>query len=239
MSFKHFITFCAGKPNYYEAGNRLIKQATTLNLFHEISCYTEENLKSDFEFWEKHSNFIENNPRGYGYWLWKPYVIKKTMEKLKNGDILLYLDCGCEIDITQKEKIHDYLQLPKNELIIACGPNGYYAEKNWQKMDLLVKMDMVNDGFMNSPHREAGMIMFLVCNRTIDFVNQWYELACDYHNIDDSPSERPNDGSFVEHRHDQSIFSLLTKKYDLLSQHSLRTCIDYARNLSGVSKYNT
>ena len=71
MSFKHFITFCAGKPNYYEAGNRLVKQATNLNLFDEISCYTEEKLKSDSEFWEKHSNFIENNPRGYGYWLWK------------------------------------------------------------------------------------------------------------------------------------------------------------------------
>ena len=43
---------------------------------------------------------ITKNPRGYGYWLWKSYIIKKTIEKMSDDDILLYLDCGYEIDIT-------------------------------------------------------------------------------------------------------------------------------------------
>ena len=33
----------------------------------------------------------------------------------------------------------------------------------------------------------------------------------DYHFSTDSPSVRANDRSFVEHRHDQSIFSVLAK----------------------------
>ena len=49
-------------------------------------------VKKDEIFWENHSSFIENNKKGYGYWLWKPYIIKKTLEKMKKGDILLYLD---------------------------------------------------------------------------------------------------------------------------------------------------
>jgi hypothetical protein len=46
--------------------------------------------------------------------------------------------------------------------------------------------------------------------RTI--MNRWYELACDYKNIDDSHSSITIE-YFSEHRHDQSIFSLLLKRY--------------------------
>jgi len=80
-------------------------------------------------------------------------------------------------------------------------------------------------------------VLFLVCQETRDFVNEWYNVGCDYHNIDDSPSIIKNLDSFIEHRHDQSIFSLLTKKYDLYSKHSLdNKCIKIYKNLSGVSK---
>jgi hypothetical protein len=74
---KYFITFGAGGQNYYDAVNRLINQVKILNIFDKIIGYTDNDLKNDVEFWTKHSNFIENNKRGYGYWLWKPYIIKK------------------------------------------------------------------------------------------------------------------------------------------------------------------
>ena len=38
---------------------------------------TDEHLKIDKLFWENHGKIIENNSRGYGYWLWKPYIVKK------------------------------------------------------------------------------------------------------------------------------------------------------------------
>ena len=94
---KSIITFGAGSQDYYDAVKRLTKQSTELELFDNIIGYTDKNLKNDNIFWEKHSNFITNNKRGYGYWIWKPYLIKKTMDNMKDGDILLYLDCGCEI----------------------------------------------------------------------------------------------------------------------------------------------
>ena len=46
---------------------------------------------------------------------------------------------------------------------------------------------------------------------TTEFLTDWYSIACNYHFVDDSPSIHPNDPSFREHRHDQSIFSLLIK----------------------------
>jgi hypothetical protein len=71
------------------------------------------------------------------------------------------------------------------------------------------------DEIMNSEQHQATMIMIKKNNTTTDFVNDWYNCSQIYHLIDDSPSISANYPGFVEHRHDQSIFSLLlkSKKY--------------------------
>ena len=56
----------------------------------------------DSEYWNKHKNFILNtkHKKGHGYYIWKPYLIQKTMNKMNDGDILLYSDAGCEYPFT-------------------------------------------------------------------------------------------------------------------------------------------
>ena len=231
---KWFITFGAGSHNYYEAGNRLIKQANSVELFDKTTLYTDSYLNNDIDFWNQHSNFITNNPRGYGYWLWKPYIIKKTMEQMQDGDILLYLDCGCEIDKNKKGEISEFLEFVKNENIIGTYTK---TDKEYNKMDLIKKLNMLDTKYIDEPQRQAGAILFCVCDKTRNIVNEWYELACDYHNIDDTPSISVNLSCFIEHRHDQSIYSLLKKKYDVYSyKYSLFDCITYNRNKSGNSR---
>lgn len=227
-----FITFGAGGENYVQAGERLINQSNELNIFDKTILYTNEYLKNNNEFWNKHYTFIENNKRGYGYWLWKPFIIKKTMEQMKNGDILLYADCGCEIDIKKKDKLLNDIELVKTQYII--GSYTGHDEQKWNKMDLILKLDANDDEYINTMQRQAGVILFLVCDETRNLVNEWYELSCDYHLIDDSPSIAPNADIFIEHRHDQSIFSLLTKKYKIYSDKSISS-IEIARNRTGRS----
>lgn len=208
-------------------------QANNLQLFDKLIFYTDEYLKNDKIFWTHHSRFIENNKRGYGYWLWKSYIIKKTMENMKNGDVLLYLDCGCEIDNNKKELIRDYLEHVKEEYIIITHT---HIERDWTKMDLIIKLNMLDDKYLNTQQHEAGAIFIFVCEETINLVNKWYELACDYDNINDNSSIYKNLDCFKEHRHDQSVFSLLTKKYNLHSKnYSAHSCISYIRNKSGNS----
>ena len=64
-----FITFGAGGQNYIDAGNRLIGQAKSTGLFDQNTLYTEDTLRSDPDFWKLHHQFIQENNRGYGYWL--------------------------------------------------------------------------------------------------------------------------------------------------------------------------
>jgi hypothetical protein len=227
-----FITFGAGGQNYYDAIERLKNQASNLNIFDKIIAYTDKDLINDTEFWSQHSNFILSNSRGFGYWLWKSYIIKKTMETLNNDDILLYLDCGCELSIKKKDKIIHFFELVKTEYIIGTH---VCIEREWNKMDLILKLNMLNDTYLNTKQNQAGALLFKICDNTRDLVNKWYELSSDYHNIDDTPSISKNLACFKEHRHDQSLFSLLTKKYNLYSNNTLFDCIEYTRNKSGNS----
>lgn len=248
MSF-NFITF-GSHDNYVDAMIRLYKQAKKLNIFNKISAYSGDYLKNDIDFWKKHKDFIENNKTGYGYWLWKPYIIKKEMEKMNDGDILLYIDCGCELYDKEKSWLNKCIEYVKKDLIIGTYSSYYIGrnktiigkfycyEKEWTKMDLVMKLNMNNDKYLESPQHQAGVIMFYICNQTRKLVNEWYDLGCDYCNIDNSPSINKNLDVFKEHRHDQSIFSLLTKKYDIYSKINLDDkCIKYIRNRTGNPIY--
>jgi hypothetical protein len=231
---KILITFAAGSQKYIDAANRLISQAISTNIFDKTILYTAEDLQSDTEFWSKHGNFIENNPRGYGYWLWKPYLIKKTMLKMKHGDVLLYLDCGCEIDKNKSDLIKKYFEFVKIDKIIGTETGS--REYQFNKMDLLINMKLINKAFLNSKQRQAGAIMFFVEERTRKLLDIWFSIGSNYHLIDDSISVQKNIKGFIEHRHDQSIFSALTKIFNIFSRYSLFNVIEYNRNISGVSR---
>jgi hypothetical protein len=217
-----------------EAGVRLCNQAKKINLFNTIIFFTDEYLQKDKYFWNTHSNFITNNIRGYGYWLWKPYIIKKTIENLNNGDILLYLDCGCEINTNKRNEMIKYFNIIKEEKIITSFT---FTEKFWNKMDLILHLSANSSEFTETPQRQAGAILLYVCDETRILVDEWYEIACNYNLIDDSPSLTENYEGFKEHRHDQSIFSLLTKKYKIKNTLNLESIIEYIRNRSGFSNF--
>lgn len=58
------------------------------------------------------------------------------------------------------------------------------------------------------------MIILKKYNKTVFLFNELYNIISNNYNlIDDSPSILNNDISFIENRHDQSVFSLLRKKY--------------------------
>lgn len=228
---KYFLTFAS--EHYVGAASRILRQANECRIFDKIISYNENFLKNDPEFWDIHKNFVENNHRGYGYWIWKPYIIKKTMETMKDGDYLLYLDSGSEIGNHRLHEFNILFEIAERDLIVGTTT---HHEKDWCKKDLLLILDMIHDKYLhNSPQRQAGEILFYICDKTRNFVNKWYELCCDYHLVDDSISFlEPEFDCFIEHRHDQSIFSLLTKKYEIFSiDHSLNDFpIYYNRNRS-------
>jgi hypothetical protein len=229
----YFITF-GSHNNYIDAAKRLVKQATKLNIFDKILLYTLDDLKNT-NFWQLHHKFIENNPRGFGYWIWKPYLIKKVIDQMQDQDILLYLDSGCEIDISEKDYFIECCEIVKHDYIV--GSLGKTLVEESCKMDLLLKLDMNHYKYLKTRMHQAGANLILVCEKTRKLVNEWLELCCNYKLIDDSISINKNLLEFKEHRHDQSVYCLLTKKYNIYSDVNLeKYCIKYIRNRSGITK---
>jgi len=238
---KIFITFGATgsedynkNTNYSEAVNRITNQAEKLNLFDQYFGYSDKDLKNDNDFWIKHSNFILSNARGYGYWIWKPYLIMKKLEEMNDNDILVYADSGCEIMNSKKPAMEKLFEQVKTDLLI-----GSYAqvEYKYTKKDLIVHLNMDNPEYINTLQHAATTICILKCPKTIQFVKEWYELCCNYSLLNDSPSVNKNHDEFIEHRHDQSIFSLLTKKntYNFKNM-SIIDAINIIWNRTGISQ---
>tara|TARA_B110000967_G_C18700956_1_gene467822 strand:- start:9 stop:734 length:726 start_codon:yes stop_codon:yes gene_type:complete len=234
-SKKWFITFGAGGDNYIDAGNRLITQIQSLGLFDKTILYTENDLMQDSYFWEKHKNFILNNKRGYGYWLWKSYIIKKTLDIMNENDILLYLDCGCEVHISRRNNMCNYFEYVKEDYIIGC-PADVNPERQWTKRDLFDYLNMNTNEYLNSVQQQAGALLLLKNNKVFTMVTEWYNISCNYHLIDDTPSLLENTDDFKEHRHDQSIYSLLLKKYNIRTNKTITNCVEYIRNRTGISR---
>jgi hypothetical protein len=71
--------------------------------------------------------------------------------------------------------------------------------------------------YSESNQRLASFSLWKKSNFTIDFINEFLDYAQDERLITDLENQcgYPNYPDFKEHRHDQSIFSLLSKKYDL------------------------
>jgi hypothetical protein len=212
-----FLTFGGGNINYHNAVKRLCEQANNFKIFSKIYGFTENDLINDSIFWNEHSQFILNNPRGLGYWIWKGYLMKKIMEsnEIEENDIILYLDCGCELNIYGKERFIDYIDMTNKYNNLA-----FYMpeciEKVFTKMDLFKYMNTSTED-MNSGQLVGGIVFLKKNNDNLNFLNELNDLyKCNnYHFVDDTPSIEPNDILFNENRHDQSCYSLLIKKYKM------------------------
>jgi hypothetical protein len=210
----YFVSFGGDELNYLEAVERICNQARSFNIFKEIYKYTDKELKNDKEFWSKHGEFISNNHRGYGYWLWKSYIIKITLEKINNDDILLYCDSGCELDIKNVNNFNILLEKTNKKLII--GTHSASNDILFTKMDIIKYFNMENDNKLKDDHMQATTLMMKKCDVITSLINEWYNICSNnYHLIDDSPSVEKNNDNFIDNRHDQSIYNLLVKKYNL------------------------
>jgi hypothetical protein len=155
--------------------------------------------------------------------------------------ILLYLDSGCELNINGKNKLLDFFNIVKSKKLI--GTIASSTDYNFTKMDLIKYMQMENSfSLLQMPHIQAGIMMLLKCDETSKLINEWYEIATsNHHFINDDKSLENNFDGFIEHRHDQSIFSLLVKKYGLLNFDLGETCwgcgIEAANNYRAALYY--
>jgi hypothetical protein len=206
-----FLSFGGPSAEYNNRVAKLGQDAKKTLWFDQIRSLTEVHLKVDSEFWTKHGEFLSTNERGYGYWLWKPYIIYKNMKRLHDDDILVYADAGCHLNTIGQDRFHEYMKmLEESEFGMICFQLGGCTEYKYTKKGLMQYMQ-ATPAQMNSDQIMASVVMMKKTPHTTRFLEEWYRIASNYSLINDDISMMETSG-FIAHRHDQSIYSLLVKQ---------------------------
>lgn len=208
----HFVSFAAGTTQFREAARRIKKEANESRYFDEIHVFDEyDTLPILKKYLETNSNILKK--RGYGYWAWKPYLILDIFNKASIGDIICYADSGCQISTEAYNKFKENIKICKKNKTLFYNLPGI-LEKNYTKYKLFEYFKCEDrEEYINTPQIQATYFYLEVCNENLTLVKKWAEI-CTINNFtfsDDSDSIGI-DNTFIEHRHDQSILSLLVKK---------------------------
>lgn len=205
---------------------QFLNRAKELGVFDNIYTYTENDLSKEFR--KKWGRYMYPYSKGYGYWCWKPHLIKKTLDTMEDGDILLYTDVGCYLNPNGKDRLAEYYNIVEKSLSGILGfrsfeqnyngmPEGLRFEYEWTKGDVFDYFGVRNnENVTQTTQYEAGIVFIRKSPVSTAFVNEWVKVIDDdFSLITDEPSRSPNLPGFKENRHDQSIYSILAKKYNI------------------------
>ena len=197
------IALTAGLGNYFEASNRLTKKLkqkfdivvnlTDLNISETIS----QELLTEVNLTDICNAFI-----------WKPLFIKSVMDQLSDGDKVLYIDSGCDINLNRN---FDTLlsDLDINETLIFTNR---LSVREWCEPRIYDELfhdfvGRVEEIF--SP--AAGVLFFRKSQKVDELLSDWSKLALHengkYHLGFNDP----------KHRHDQVTLAYCMQKHKIHS----------------------
>lgn len=204
----YFLSY--GNHKFKNSIQRIKIEAERMNIFDKIYCFTEKDL--DKQFLKQHGDFINKNDRGGGYWIWKPYIIKKVLDEMNENDILFYVDSGSQLNMEGLERLCEYFEIVTNSKYGSLAFELPYLEKNWTKGDLFVHFGVQsNKNITHSWQLMATSFVLRKCDHVMSMINEWNTVMSNYDLINDIPSKYSNYLGFTEHRHDQSVFSVIRK----------------------------
>lgn len=211
----HFLVYSNGVDPFAANADDYCASALKVG-FDSATHVTEEALRAT-PFWEE-NRFILEQPRGAGYWLWKPWIVLQKLRECGPNDIVIYNDAG-------RYGRGSFRQFPAfpHAAVELCARtpkrfiHGFIS--NWQiqghytKRDAFILMDADTDEQRLAAQVCAGPLLFMPSDDSFAFLEQWLDYCRDPRILTDQPDElgRPFP-VFRDHRHDQSVGSILAHK---------------------------
>lgn len=158
----------------------------------QIISYSSKDI--DKSFVQKNIKIL-SNPRGGGLWLWKPYLILKTLLESDDGDIVLYCDAG----MYPISDLNPLFELAQEKKIVLFQVHDKKV-KDWTTPKCIELMDC--DSRILELEQVCGAPqVYKRCEESLLFLQNLVSHCEDYDLI--------NDFGDNNHRHDQSILSIL------------------------------
>jgi hypothetical protein len=207
---KVHISYADGR--YLESQEQCRRSALAIGGFDQSIALGRKDLDPDFL---KRNHPILSRPRGAGYWLWKPYVILKTLRSLRPDDWLFYTDAGCLFQRPIQPMIDlESSRIERHGILMF---ESDHLERAYCKRDAFILMGVDSPRFADTPQCVAGFLLLRPTAFAMRFVESWLRWARDPRVLTDMGNTRglPNYPDFRDHRHDQAILSLLGKMHDV------------------------
>lgn len=206
----HLISY--GDQKFQHSKDRLAEEAQKTNWFDSITLYGPEDLSPDFR--SRFADILAYS-KGGGYWIWKAHLIQKKLATLQQDDILVYIDTGCTINPHGKERFQKYLKILSKISTPVLSFQLPHVEREYTTRQTFEHFNISLDRYIASSGQILGGIRIMkktpLLERMIAIELDTYEqkplLVTDSYNTQKQASY------FRDHRHEQSIFSLIRKSH--------------------------
>jgi hypothetical protein len=234
-----FVVFGDGSADFKAAAKRLALQANDLEIFKHVYALDSELLSQlSIRYKNDIPKIISLAPHPLYYRAVKPWAILCFMEdESKKFDVIFYIDAGCELpnNIVSKARL--------KRLVKKVYEYGAIAERTGYKESSYSKENLIA-AFRSQPSIDViGQVqstwsMFKNTTENRKFMAEWIEFSDPKYNYWQDPTDvelKEQIAGFIAHRHDQSIFSLLYKKYHLPTKDTFWEYGGKFGNLRGLS----
>ena len=197
--------------NYADGGfkeSRLLNSITGIQAgFDAVIQYQKKDIGETFASLNKN---ILSKKRGAGYWLWKPYFIFRALQNSCVGDIVFYSDSGAKF-IKPMEPLFKKIKASSHG-ILPFEMSGHHKENEYCRKSVIEEVVGHDEEITQSDQRMASFIGVYNCEESLGIIKEWLRLCVKEHLILDLPPQGDEFETFKDHRHDQALWSLLTKK---------------------------
>ncbi len=203
-----------GDQKFKISKQHLIALANQSSLFDFTIALGPENLSNKFV---KEYSEILNMPKGGGYWIWKHHIIENILNEMAPNDILIYCDAGASLNLNHKalKRFNEYIEIINSSKfgILRMECEKQFIENSYTTKQLFEYFRTTPFSTIGtSTQLQAGHMFFKKNNHTREFINIFKEvLRADKNLITDMYNNENQHKGFIENRHDQSIFSLISK----------------------------
>jgi hypothetical protein len=214
------VTFGDGRTGWKNASRRLLREARATDLFEwQLNLDLKWLRIQDPESSRLITLLRENKKyRGFGYWIWKPSILHWAHKNFPNSHIV-YVDAGSHLrsDEGHQKTLESTLIRAENFGSLAWDLPKH-NEIQWTKSEAIALLDPPFEHLLSN-QVQGGYISIPPSKNRKEFTEQWREISLlldGFYFTDELRS--PQSPEFKEHRHDQSILSLLWKQYQFYSE---------------------
>lgn len=163
-----------------------------------VRVFTEDDVAE----WFGAHPALSKDARGYGFWSWKPWCIRRALEGLAHGDAVVY----CDAAMIFERDVRPLAEATEHATLFRLTGQGL-THRRYTKVETMALMKA--EAHVDDQQVNAAIQIWRNTPEARGLLAT-YEAWCGMPAaVDDSRDPAAQDPAFVDHRHDQSILGLL------------------------------